>query len=170
MSSFYRVTRITYDGENIDPAYYTATNSNGYNQILFNDAEYWKTLQPDLLKVYFALDDLYEISYLSIIAPEPESDAETTSAPPVSVNITSVASLEEAPSAPSDENEAAVSPENSNAVSDMTSSHSQTGSSGESASMAVAVTVAIVTIGAAGGCVALGLILLKRHRNKKEDE
>lgn len=173
ISSFYRVTRITYHDKNIDPAYYTATNSNGYQQILFNDEDYWKTLQPDFLKVYFAPNDLSEISYLYIITPESESDAEAPSDPPDSVNITPAASLENAPSVPSDENEANISPENSTASSDMTSSqassHSQTDSSGESANMTTVVIVVIVTIGVAGGCVALGLILMKRHRNKKED-
>ena len=172
ISSFYTLLQITYEDENIDPAYYTATNSNGYNQILFNDAEYWKTLHPSSLKAYFSSN--YALgSHLYIITPESESDAEAPSDPPDSVNITPVASLENAPSVPSDENEANISPENSTASSDMTSSqassHSQTDSSGESANMTTVVIVVIVTIGVAGGCVALGLILMKRHRNKKED-
>ena len=173
MSASYRVTRITYDGQNIDPAYYTATDENGYQQILFNDEEYWKTLQPDLLRVYFAYDYLSEYSRLWIFTPEPVSEEESSSAPPVSVIITPVASLPEAPPASSNENAAVVSTETSAPVSDVTScpiSSAQTGSGGENTNTAVAVTVAAIAVGAAAGCAALGVILLKKYRNKKEDK
>ncbi len=173
LSSSYHVTRITYDGQNIDPAYYTATDENGYQQIMFNDEEYWKTLQPDLLKVYFAHDYLSNISKLTIVTPAPVSEEEPSSAPPVSVIITPVASLPEAPPASSNENAAVVSTETSAPVSDVTScliSCAQTGSGGENDNGAVAVTVAAIAVVAAAGCAALGLVLLKRYRSKKEDK
>ena len=169
ISSFYNLSRITYEGENIDPSYYTATNDKGYNQIIFNNEEYWKTLQQSSLKAYFTVDHITERVRLAVMLPEPSSDEEATSDPPV-------VSIEETTS---DSSDADLAMETSDVSMDTsadsgggmgyeTDSNSKTGSDGGNTNGAAALWVLVIVVASASGCAALGVVLLKRYKSKKE--
>ena len=168
--SYYTLTRLTYEGENIDKSYYISTkNDQGNIQVIFNDEEYWKTLQPSSLKAYFATNGTIRGAFLWVDAPEPSSDEEATSDPPV-------VSIEETTS---DSSDADLAMETSDVSMDTsadsgggmgyeTDSNSKTGSDGGNTNGAAALWVLVIVVASASGCAALGVVLLKRYKSKKE--
>lgn len=175
ISSFYRVTRITYDGQNIDPSYYTATDENGYQQILFNDKEYWKTLQSafELLKVYFAPDYLLEASYLSIATPEPASEETPSSAPPAVSSEAPASAAQTVSDTPPSSAQPASSDEGTpsappavSALSGGGAPESGNASTGSGRPDALAAGALLLLPLSAAGC--LVLILLQRRRNNQK--
>lgn len=185
MSTRYTLTRLTYKGETVDPSYYTLSTEKGYPVITLKEGA------PPVgdLVAYFSAEYLDKWVALTVdrqalpseettAAPPADSSEEPASAPPPVFSNEAAPTTElvtggESDALTSDENMTSVSQVGS-ITSDAKASHpassTQTGSDGENTNMAAAVMVAIIAVVAVAGGAALGLVLLKKYRNKKEDK
>ena len=167
----YTLTRLTSAGENVDPSYYTATKDKGYTQVIFKDDA------PPMrdLTAYFSAEYIEEFTTLIVDPQEFPSDETPSSEAPAdtseeSMSLISAISNETATSDSTDEGLAIETSDASTdsivAVENEADSNSKTGNSNGAA----ALTILVIVLVSVSGCVALGVVLLKRYKNKKDHD
>ena len=169
ISAHYTLTRITCAGENMDPSYYTVTKDKGYNQVTFKEGA------PPIIdfKAYFSAEYIEETALLHVDIQAPSFVEESTSDATAdtseeSMSIAAAVSDDASTSDTYDENltldASDASTDSGDGLGLEADSKSKTGNN----KGAAALTILVIVLVSVSGCVALGVVLLKRYRSKKE--